>query len=248
MTASATPVNLHDARERDALAEGRRASRVSGRLSTARLATMLAATGAGVWALQGTAPRGTGWAAVAALGVFVALVAVHERVERRIRWHATVAGWHREARARLRRAWTDLPVPWAPDLDPHHPFAHDLDLFGPVSLFQLLGPPGTQAGRATLARWLLEPAAADVIEARQAAARELAANPELRERLAAHGRVVGDVSAFDLGVFFEWAEGERWLHARPGLVGAIAILAIATPALLVLQVMGRCGTGGGSWR
>src|ERR1041385_6231052 len=68
-------------------------------------------------------------------------------------------------------------------LDPHHPFAADLDLFGVGSLFELINTAQTQSGRATLAAWLLAPAAAEEIHARQEAVDELRPKIDLRERL-----------------------------------------------------------------
>jgi hypothetical protein len=68
-------------------------------------------------------------------------------------------------------------------LDPHHRFAADLDLFGVGSLFELVNTAQTQGGRATLAAWLLAPAARDEIRARQEAVVELRPNLDLRERL-----------------------------------------------------------------
>jgi ABC-type transport system involved in cytochrome c biogenesis ATPase subunit len=68
-------------------------------------------------------------------------------------------------------------------LDPHHPFAADLDLFGVGSLFELVNTAQTQGGRATLAAWLLAPTAREEIGARQKAVVELRPNLDLRERL-----------------------------------------------------------------
>ena len=68
-----------------------------------------------------------------------------------------------------------------------HLYAADLDVFGRGSLFELLATTRTQAGEEALAAWLLAPAAPDVIRARQAAVRELAARLDLRERVAVMG-------------------------------------------------------------
>src|SRR5262249_52490087 len=52
-------------------------------------------------------------------------------------------------------------------LDPTHPYAADLDLFGPASLFELLSTARTYVGEETLANWLLAPASYEVVQARQ---------------------------------------------------------------------------------
>ena len=72
-----------------------------------------------------------------------------------------------------------------------HLYALDLDLFGPGSLFARLCVARTSNGQATLARWLLAPAARDVVLRRQQAVTELAGRLELREEL---WRAAGPVS------------------------------------------------------
>jgi len=54
---------------------------------------------------------------------------------------------------RLDGAWAGKSSPGTEFLDPHHPYASDLDLFGVSSLFELLNTAQTQSGRATLAAW-----------------------------------------------------------------------------------------------
>ena len=50
----------------------------------------------------------------------------------------------------------------------NHPYAEDLDVFGPGSLFQLLSSCRTPMGEERLAGWLLRPAAIPDIRERQA--------------------------------------------------------------------------------
>lgn len=68
-----------------------------------------------------------------------------------------------------------------------HPYAADLDLFGQSSLFQLLNRTNSEQGAALLAEWLLQPATAAEIKARQTAVQELSLNPEWNQELAATG-------------------------------------------------------------
>ncbi len=63
-------------------------------------------------------------------------------------------------------------------------YAGDLDLFGPGGLFELLCTARTSLGEDTLASWLLAPAAAEEIGARQAAVANLKPMTSLREALA----------------------------------------------------------------
>jgi hypothetical protein len=121
---------------------------------------------------------------------FAALVVAHDRVIRaRERADRTVA-YYEAGLARLADPLS--PAGAGPDgaerLDPEHPYAADLDLFGPSSLFALLCRARSRAGVETLARWLSEPAGPEEIRERQDAVAELARRLPLRERLA----LVGD--------------------------------------------------------
>jgi len=72
-------------------------------------------------------------------------------------------------------------------MDPQHPYANDLDLFGHASLFQYINrTQSEQAGR-LLAGWLLEPAPAAIILQRQKAIKALSGMPEWSEQLQSYG-------------------------------------------------------------
>ena len=64
--------------------------------------------------------------------------------------------------SRLARDWARIPEPRV-ELEAVPSFARDLDVFGHASLWKLLGTASTPLGKATLARWLLEPAAPDEV-------------------------------------------------------------------------------------
>ena len=89
--------------------------------------------------------------------------------------------------ARLDDAWAGTGERGDGFADPKHLYAADLDLFGDGSLFQRLCAARTRRGMATLAGWLLSPAAPAVVRARQAAVEELTPNLDLREDLAVLG-------------------------------------------------------------
>ena len=74
--------------------------------------------------------------------------------------------------ARLDGTWAGTGPDGARFLE-GHPYARDLDLFGPGSLFQLLDTARTEIGEETLADWLREGATIEEIRARQAAVAEL---------------------------------------------------------------------------
>jgi hypothetical protein len=75
-------------------------------------------------------------------------------------------------------------------LDPLHPYARDLDVFGAGSLFELLCTARTRAGEQTLAAWLLAGAAVETLEARQKAVGELKGRVGFRAKLFSLGETV----------------------------------------------------------
>ncbi|NUO49871.1 MAG: DNA mismatch repair protein MutS [Polyangiaceae bacterium] len=138
-----------------------------------------------------------GWGLIAAVGVaFGALVVRHAFVASD---RALVEERLKVVAAGLRRIQGEAEPedPFKPKLqDPHgarfasgeHPNSGDLDLFGPSSLFVMVSRAETAVGEETLASWLKEPAAVDVVRARQEAAKELLADPVLLEDLAVLSR------------------------------------------------------------
>jgi hypothetical protein len=68
-----------------------------------------------------------------------------------------------------------------------HAFAGDLDIFGRASLYQYINRTNSEQGNQELADWLLEPASASAIAARQKAAQELCANTQWRQEFQARG-------------------------------------------------------------
>lgn len=64
-----------------------------------------------------------------------------------------------------------------------HPYAHDLDVFGPASLFQYINRTTSKPASDMLAGWLKSPASMQEIALRQAAVKELAPMIEWRQEL-----------------------------------------------------------------
>ena len=86
--------------------------------------------------------------------------------------------------ARLDGNWAGTGETGDRYLDPAHPYAQDLDLFGKGSLFELLCTARTHIGEDTLARWLLAPAAPRRCARARQAVEELRPRLDLREDLA----------------------------------------------------------------
>jgi MutS domain V len=109
--------------------------------------------------------------------------------------------------------WPGTGEPGTRYLEPDHPAAADLDLFGHGSLFERLSTPCTRAGEDTLAGWLLAPAGADVVRDRQAAVADLRGRLDLRESLA---YLAGQVATST-----ELSQLARWGQAMPTLTSPV---------------------------
>lgn len=162
------------------------------------------------------------------LGVLVLLAAMHERVLRRVQYRNRVLSFYERGLERLNDRWAGTGESGERFLDPAHPYARDLDIFGKGSLFELLCTARTRAGEETLAGWLLEAAPLDTIRARQAAVAELRGRVGFRERLfAASDSVRAGVHPERLA---GWGEtkpelGPQWF--RPVML-ALGLLWLAT--------------------
>jgi hypothetical protein len=121
---------------------------------------------------------------------FVLLAVLHERVLRALRDRARAMEFYQRGVDRLNDRWPGSGETGERFLDPLHPYAQDLDIFGRASLFEYLCASRTRAGEETLAQWLLAPAPVAEIRVRQAAVAELMGRVEFREALWSLGETV----------------------------------------------------------
>ncbi|MBI2681076.1 MAG: DNA mismatch repair protein MutS [Candidatus Solibacter usitatus] len=106
--------------------------------------------------------------------VFVALLVVHAQVNRERARCARSVAFYERALDRLDNRWAGRGETGERFKHPLHPYAEDLDLFGPGSLFELLSTARTRAGEEMLANWLRAPSPPDVLRARHQAVSECA--------------------------------------------------------------------------
>lgn len=131
-----------------------------------------------------------------ALGAFLALfltvAAYHNRVETRIH---RLRQWKQIKLVHLARItldWSAIP-PRLGEAPKSHPYAADLDLFGPHSLTHLLDTTVSDHGRERLQSWLLEqPPSPAQWQARQSLVKELTSRSLFRDRLALEATLTGD--------------------------------------------------------
>jgi hypothetical protein len=169
---------------------------------------------------------------VAGLIAFLVLVVVHARGLLRLERARCAEAMYLRGLDRLagRRAGTSRDG--AGFLD-GHPYARDLDLFGPGSLFELLNTARTEAGEQALAGWLCAGAAFEVVMARQAAVDELRHKLDFREDLAI---LASETAISRTGALATWASatpvGLTW-------TAAFGFAACATVLVMIVWLVYR---------
>jgi hypothetical protein len=123
------------------------------------------------------------WTPLIPIGIFFALVLIHEQVIRAKRRALKAVRFYEDGLARIEDRWMGRGQSTETFRDESHLYAADLDIFGKGSLFELLCTARMRGGEETLAAWLTEPANAAEIVARQEAVEELRNNIDLREDL-----------------------------------------------------------------
>ena len=209
----------------DQIARGDRAYYL---VSNLRLVLALA-TAVLAWQAFGSARLSAVWPLMSALA-FVTLVVVHFRMAYRIERARRARQLYQRGLARLDSKWAGAGPDGARFLE-GHPFAHDIDLFGPASLFQLLDTARTEIGEETLASWLGDGAAVGEVQARQRAVAELAPKVDFREELAV---LAAEAQVARTGPLSRWAAsppvGLRGAH-RIGF-GLCAIVGVSLGVLM----------------
>ncbi len=175
-----------------------------------------------------------GWVCAGFAVVFGVLVSWHGKVIRdedmALRW-VTV---NKDAITRNGSNFRDLSEDGVRFNNPVHPYADDLDLFGPASLFQRINTARTQFGQQRLASYLMNRATPEEIAARQQAARELAPMLDLRQELEAlalavtqplsgasassSARKVSGNATLDPEPLLSWAENKPGLSHKTSFV------------------------------
>jgi MutS domain V len=171
------------------------------------------------------------------VALFIALALVHGRFIRAVAGCSRSIRFYEQGLSRLDGSWAGKGISGERFLEPSHPYARDLDLFGRASIFELLCTARTRAGEETLARWLLAPAPPGTVRERNAAALELSGRLEFRERLATLGEDVA------LGVrpteLIAWGEAEPLFPAGVSIrIIAPMLAAIWIGSVIAWQVWG----------
>ncbi|MDF0651584.1 MAG: MutS family DNA mismatch repair protein [Nitrospira sp.] len=171
------------------------------------------------------------------LTIFVTVAAYHNRVEIRIH---RLRQWKQIKLAHLARMALDWAaiVPRAGEGPRSHPYAADLDLFGPHSLTHLLDTTVSDHGRERLQSWLLEqPPSPAHWHTRQCLVKDLAPRSLFRDRLALEAKLTGDqeINGRRLAAVLEHPTGLPYLDA---ILAGQSLLALATIGLASASMLG----------
>ena len=145
------------------------------------------------------------WFTLLPVALFLYLVAKFEMTRGRKAWAERAAAFYAGGLDRL-----DGKPSGAGDgtrfADDAHPYAADLDLFGPGSVFERITACRTRVGEDTLAAWLKAPAEPDEVKARQESVADLKPRLDLRESIAVAG---ANMPAADYHPLAEWGSSSQ---------------------------------------
>ena len=123
------------------------------------------------------------WTLVA-LSLFAVAILLHARLRRGLQLVKQKRDYYEHRLNHLEGDWAGQGSTGSRYRDENHPYTSDLDVFGPVSLFEYISCARTRVGEDTLAQWLSTSAAVETIVKRQEAIQELVTYPDIIESIA----------------------------------------------------------------
>lgn len=177
------------------------------------------------------------WLLLVPAGVFVLLAVLHERRLQALAQRRRAIEFYQRGLARIQDRWAGTGETGERFLDPAHPYARDLDLFGRASLFELLCTARTRAGEEKLAAWLLAAAPIEEIGGRHGAVSDLSGRVKLRERLFCLGETVR--SGVHPEALAKWGEHQPILKSGP--------IRVTTSVLGLLWIAAIVAWGAWGW-
>ena len=172
------------------------------------------------------------YGAAATFAVFILLIARHSSLfDKKVHCENLVKLNHQEERS-LNGDHSDFYA-GAEFIDPHHPYTHDLDIFGDGSLFQAINRCNTFHGKAYMAERLSQPLnSAEVIYAQQDSIRELASRTDFRQHFQASGMEISELPN-DRDELMRWAKQPLFIYNSKTFRLALVILPIITIGTVV---------------
>ena len=216
------PLDEYAARQREREAAAQAQERTHIHLGNAKVAIFIAAVIYTAFVLaEDPSPTIYGIGLV----IFIALSVWHEVVMRALARARAAVTFYLDGIARIEDRWMRAEPGGERFRDRNHPYADDLDVFGPSSLFQLLSSCRTPMGEERLAGWLLHPSTVPDIRERQARVGALRHRIDLRERIAVVN--AGRRRSIHAERLIAWAEERSSLPPMRILVTALALAFVA---------------------
>ena len=180
------------------------------------------------------------------LALFAGLVIWHARVTRKRAKAGRAASYYEQGLLRLEDKWAGHGLSGEQYREASHVYADDLDVFGKGSLFELIAITRTKPGQEMLAQWLLAPASAAEVSARQQAVGELAPNISQREEIALlAGDIEPDAKMKSPGLWGElpnvtfpaWLRPLALVLAVAGLISIVGVFGHFVPVWALLTLL-----------
>jgi hypothetical protein len=216
------PLEEYAARQRDREAAARAREQTHIHLGNAKVAIFITAV---IYTAYVLAADPSPAIYAIAVAIFIALSIWHEAVIRALARAQAAVTFYIEGIARIEDRWMHDAPSGERFRDRNHPYADDLDVFGPSSLFQLLSSCRTPMGEARLAEWLLHPSTIADIRERQSRVAALRDRIDLRERIAVVN--AGRRRTIHAERLIAWAEDRSSLPPLRILVAALALAFLA---------------------
>ncbi len=146
--------------------------------------------------------------------VFIILVRIHSRLfDKKV--HLQNLADINDQEVQLLEEKTETLDAGSEFIDPHHPYSHDLDIFGDGSLFQAVNRSYTLTGRKNVASRLSSALRSSVeIEQHQEAIRELSGKTDFRQHFQAAGKEINE-QKHDREQLLAWTRKESFVYGRP---------------------------------
>lgn len=172
------------------------------------------------------------YGAAATLALFIFLVARHSALfDKKVHLENLVRLNHLEERS-LNGDYSDF-YPGGEFVDGHHPYTHDLDIFGDGSLFQAINRCNTFHGKAYMAERLSQPLdSVEAIDAEQDAIRELSSRIDFRQHFQASGMEIGELPQ-DRDELLRWTTQPLFIYNSRVFKYVLITLPIITIAAVV---------------
>ena len=168
---------------------------------------------------------------------YLALAVWHELTVRALTRAQAAVRFYTDGTARIEDRWIGTGATGERFRDGSHPYADDLDVFGPGSLFQLVSGARTPMGEDRLAAWLSSAAAISEIRERHSRIAALRTRIDLRERIAVVN--AGARRRIAPAPLIAWAEAAPSLPS--GLRVVIVLLALAFAVAMFVMLRGGSG-------